>query len=64
MRKDMTDFDKLLNAVDIQTRDYDTKGARRSIYIKASGIKLMFTEDGKLRSVIRGGKSYGPEGVR
>ena len=62
MNEKRTDKDKLLAAIDFATNEWEEK--EFSIYVKPSKIKLMFDKDGVLRSVIRGGKSYGPEGKR
>ena len=42
---------------------FDYEEREHSITVKG-GNKYIFTTDGELKSVIRGGNSYGPEGKR
>mgnify|MGYP001578008351 FL=1 len=34
----------------------------KSVAVPESGVKIMWTSKGEIRTVIRGGKAYGPEG--
>jgi hypothetical protein len=54
----VTDREKIENAIDIQACEYDDKDY--SLTIKRSGIKIMFTRAGEIKSIIRDGMSYGP----
>jgi len=58
----VTDRQKLLAMIEVFAHDYEDKP--RSTTILESGIKILWTEDGQIKSIVRNGRSYGPDGQR
>ena len=68
----LTDREKLLRAIDLvcdlRDIDYQEHGNDGRLVPNGSidlpGVKLMFTDDGEIKSICRDGKIYGPDGAR
>jgi hypothetical protein len=59
----MTDRDVIINCLIFVTecdKDADWTELEHSIVIHSSNTKILFLPDGRIRSIIRAGKSYGP----
>jgi len=53
-----TDREKLTAILDAFGSDYEDKN--HSTVIPCNRTKILWTDDGRIRSIIRNGKSYGP----
>ena len=58
----MTDREKITTIVEAVCDRY--RETDMSLYIYDSNMKIMFTDEGEIRTVIRGNRSYGPGGLR